>query len=1240
MSDSWKKVGGFSRTGTQNFVRNSDAAMGGTIFGSSDISRNSISTIMKIGDNAGVMYINGDIDMSGGSGQNAPINRIKNVRDPISGQDVATKHYVDDVVNALVIDAARGFTGTTGPHGIGFAGQDGRQGETGPTGITGPIGPPGSVIGVKGEKGDKGDAGATGSTGAQGPTGPQGPIGLKGDIGLPGSQGIQGSNGTILWLNTEGKYVEDENITDSYLLSTTPIESGMKIVGPISVSATYGNSNYIQDAARFWNKTSGISDLTVIPSGVWTINLYANVPVNSDTNQLSIYAALFMITGTSNQPSPDSLITETGEGDTTFLPPRDTFLPSHIKYIGKSWSSSLSSNTLDASSGVIIDSTVRKRYAIPLPVEFITLRDSLGNTNNVYIQLQIYLKNTKASNQSASANLYFQSDFDSNNTTYSYLQTTLGAIGERGIPGSVGPTGYTGSTGSKGENGIKGDQGIRGQSGPTGAEGPTGPRGPTGPTGPRGLANSKGPQYTVQYRNDPFVSDASGGDFSGNENFRYLPPAITGIRGVDPSFGTVSIKDISCSSIHSPFYVTNELFTDSAVITPRTFFSGGDDSLPFLATGFNPAPANQPRSIPTNSANISNGVNMRYNTSSGQFSINMKYGNTAEPGIAGLKIDAAANLYAGTENFVVSAETGRVGIGGVTINEINSNTELGRKLHVKGTVMVGDSPGSAASADANIMLNGPKPAPLSRIYPGIYHRSVTGTTASTLNLPTSYGLGITSSDWITFQTGGASQSNSMVIDGAGIVSVVGRTNLNGPVCIGKNFVNVASHGSVTPQLDISGSVNITTTTNSLDIDKPRIKLISNAVATNLSIPAITGQSTNEITGVGQSSGGFLRLSAENSSKSSIELIGENTSSSIGYSNSIRFATSGLERMLINASGTVDVTGNTILRNSVRIGSSVAPSVALDVTGAAKVSSSLEVSGAAKVSTLLSAQTGLILGDNTKTAMDNGEDPSTGLLLNIINTGGDKKPRLRFVGEQNSFDIGCSNYESFIWSKGDKSLGIATKNLRRITITNTGNVGIGIESATSLLHVAGAAKITGNLDMSSTGKIVNLVTPTTAADAATKAYVDGAIPIGGIIMWSGSIAAIPSNWKLCNGQNSTPDLRNRFVIGAIVDSGTTAATNITGNDTQTGGTKDAVVVQHNHTATSGYNSARAERQFTLADTSDGGNYHRLRVGGWSYYTTESMDADHTHPITVDQQGVSGTNQNLPPYYALAFIMRVS
>jgi len=42
---------------------------------------------------------------------------------------------------------------------------------------------------------------------------------------------------------------------------------------------------------------------------------------------------------------------------------------------------------------------------------------------------------------------------------------------------------------------------------------------------------------------------------------------------------------------------------------------------------------------------------------------------------------------------------------------------------------------------------------------------------------------------------------------------------------------------------------------------------------------------------------------------------------------------------------------------------------------------------------------------------------------------------------------------------------------------------------------------------------------------------GGIPAGAIIMWSGTIAAIPSGWQLCDGTNGSPDLRARFVRGA-------------------------------------------------------------------------------------------------------------
>lgn len=63
---------------------------------------------------------------------------------------------------------------------------------------------------------------------------------------------------------------------------------------------------------------------------------------------------------------------------------------------------------------------------------------------------------------------------------------------------------------------------------------------------------------------------------------------------------------------------------------------------------------------------------------------------------------------------------------------------------------------------------------------------------------------------------------------------------------------------------------------------------------------------------------------------------------------------------------------------------------------------------------------------------------------------------------------------------------------------------------------------------------------------------GSLPTGIIAMWSGTIATIPAGWALCDGTNSTPDLRDKFVIGAKQDDAGVAKTNVTGSLTQSGG----------------------------------------------------------------------------------------
>jgi hypothetical protein len=145
--------------------------------------------------------------------------------------------------------------------------------------------------------------------------------------------------------------------------------------------------------------------------------------------------------------------------------------------------------------------------------------------------------------------------------------------------------------------------------------------------------------------------------------------------------------------------------------------------------------------------------------------------------------------------------------------------------------------------------------------------------------------------------------------------------------------------------------------------------------------------------------------------------------------------------------------------------------------------------------------------------------------------------------------------------------------------------------------------------------------------------------GMIMMWSGSIATIPSGWLLCDGTSSTPDLRNRFIIGAFSDDSGTAKTTVTGTSTQTGGSKDAIVVSHTHTATSVVTDP--SHNHTIPNYFNGGNIPGANASAGtvgSTLTTASATTGITVATTNASSGSSGTNANLVPYFALAFIMK--
>jgi microcystin-dependent protein len=163
------------------------------------------------------------------------------------------------------------------------------------------------------------------------------------------------------------------------------------------------------------------------------------------------------------------------------------------------------------------------------------------------------------------------------------------------------------------------------------------------------------------------------------------------------------------------------------------------------------------------------------------------------------------------------------------------------------------------------------------------------------------------------------------------------------------------------------------------------------------------------------------------------------------------------------------------------------------------------------------------------------------------------------------------------------------------------------------------------------------------------------PLGAIIMWSGSIdgngnpiigSTPDANWHICDGTNGTPDLRDRFIVG----SGSSYSIGDTGgvNSVSLG---IGEIPSHNHTysGTTVSDGAHYHRAWLsdvlvrdlwadLGDADGEPNFARV-FSGWAY---SDFAGNHYHYYagTTDPTGGGAAHENRPPYFALAYIMKVS
>jgi len=143
-----------------------------------------------------------------------------------------------------------------------------------------------------------------------------------------------------------------------------------------------------------------------------------------------------------------------------------------------------------------------------------------------------------------------------------------------------------------------------------------------------------------------------------------------------------------------------------------------------------------------------------------------------------------------------------------------------------------------------------------------------------------------------------------------------------------------------------------------------------------------------------------------------------------------------------------------------------------------------------------------------------------------------------------------------------------------------------------------------------------------------------IPAGLISMWSGSIGSIPSGWYLCDGSNGTPNLTDRFIIGA----GSSYAVNGVGGVSSVTLTTNNMPA-HTHTATSTVTDPGHSHQYKTYGLGNNGLTGNANTNtDWGYAQTDTKTTNITVATTNASTGSGTSFSILNPYYALAFIQK--
>jgi hypothetical protein len=259
--------------------------------------------------------------------------------------------------------------------------------------------------------------------------------------------------------------------------------------------------------------------------------------------------------------------------------------------------------------------------------------------------------------------------------------------------------------------------------------------------------------------------------------------------------------------------------------------------------------------------------------------------------------------------------------------------------------------------------------------------------------------------------------------------------------------------------------------------------------------------------------------------------------------------------------------------------------------------------------------------------------------------------------------------------GDVSVGGDLTVDGTITVTGGSATGMGITGGTITSSQISNATIT-NSSLTSPTLTGNPVAPTqerndNSTKLATTAFVHSVLPNGAIIMWSGSVSNIPDGWSLCDGTVGTPDLRNKFIIGAgsglgyLSPATTGGSQSASGATTSAGGHSHGITVQ-DHNLTINEIPSHAHDYDDLYGLNDdaspgvidryGNRIERYSAWGsdgdadsgnpaWFYSRTANAGSGAGHSHGASSDAVAGHTHTLtvsdirPPFFALCYIMKV-